>query len=170
MFTRKQVCTLLSFDEEDFKVIARHGYLPIIHTPVGATEEIRDHTKERGWNWFAPFDVFLLALFVHFGIILGTPGNAREMAIQIAEAAGHIFGLGPTAGADAHSEIWIGRLGGQIVSGTLQQVIGLVGTDALPENSANLALVNADLTLRMLHQRARTIGIAFPTAADLDAR
>lgn len=180
MFTRQDVCALTGIPVERFKSLARRNQLPTIYVPpAGASAGIQDHAKERGWNWFSPIDVLLIAvqerLMAQIGYADGfSADTAAKIVINNAGDIGNILWLAsPTIGETSPHDIWVGYLGytdqvggdngGRNVSGSLASIVGWIEADA---DKSRLVLVNVSAVLRDIRNRADRLNIEFVVPAE----
>jgi len=177
MYKRQDVCRLAGIDVERFKGLARRDQLPIVSPPpIGKTDEIRDHAKERGWNWFSAFDVFLIAVQEQLSREMGyLNGINSEDAAKVVwnnnGFLGDVFWNHSSAAASGRKDKWIGYLafdgppnrnnGGMNVSGSIADILNQIKDLDIPV--ARSFLVNADSALRAITLRAESSGIEFKT-------
>ncbi|MBH5400446.1 hypothetical protein HZZ13_22010 [Bradyrhizobium sp. CNPSo 4010] len=182
MFTRQDVCAMTGIPVAAFKTRARRDQLPTVNVPSqGATDEIRDRAKERGWNWFSPVDVLLIAVQERLMMEIGyADGSSAATAAKIVECnagdIGHMYWLAsPTIGEPSPHDLWVGYLGytdqggrnsgGRNLGGDLVSVLGQLKAD-VEQQKARLVLVNASTVLRDIRNNAARFNITFPVPAD----
>lgn len=186
MFSRQDICALTGIPVARFKSMARRGQLPTTHLPVGATEEIQDQAKERGWNWFSPIDALMIAVQERLMMQIGyADGFGADTAAKIvsnnAGAIGNIYWLSsPTIGEPSPHDLWIGYLGytnqlgetngGSNLGGALASINDVITADSMNQNPARASLVNVSGVLREVRCRAVKLGINFPVPADWSSR
>lgn len=188
MHTRQDVCALTGIPVERFKTLARRDQLPTFHTtPAGVSDEILDKARERNWNWFAPYDVFRIAIQAQLMAEIGyADGLAASTAEKIVsnnnECIRPVFFLAPKGRIEkpSHHDIWIGYLGftdadggnkgGQNLGGSLSNIVSTIKSDERQGHKSRLFLVNVSAVLREIRQRANRLGIEFLVAAELDER
>lgn len=182
MFTRQDVCALTGIPVERFKSLARRNQLPTVYAPPrGAPEDCQDRAKERGWNWFSPIDVLLIAvqerLTAQIGYADGSDtGTATNVVVNNAGDIGRIFWLAsPTIGDPSPDDLWVGyvghadRLDGSSgcshLGGSLARIMQKAGGDTAQEG-ARLVLVNVSAVLRDVRTNADRLKITFPVPAN----
>lgn len=188
MFSRQDVCALTGISVARFKSLARRDQLPTTYVPpAGASEDTQDHAKERGWNWFSPVDVLLIAvqerLMMQIGYADGyadgsSADTAAKIVINNAGDIGRIFWLAsPTIGEPSPHDLWVGYLGytdrlggsygGRNIGGSLATIVAeQVKVDTAGEQPARLVLVNVSAVLRDIRNNAARLNITFPVPAD----
>jgi hypothetical protein len=150
--------------------------------PAGVSEETQDHAKERGWNWFAPFDVLCIAVQERLMMQIGyADGFGADTAAKIVSNnsgdIGNIFHLeSATIGEPSPHDLWIGYLGytdhegkshgGWNISGSLVGITAKAIQPAGGQRPARLALVNVSEVLRSIRNNAVMMNIQFPVPAD----
>lgn len=180
MFTRRDVCTLTGFNENQFKALARREQLVFGTTETPSSEG----DFERHWNRFSAFDVLLVAiqnsLMLRSGYADGLkPETARDI---VANNSGAIARL---LEESLKSDQWIGYVGQPInrycydggfhVYGSLTDVAEKVTAhcvDATDPSSRRLFerdpaalrvyLINVSEVLRTVRARATDHEIHFP--------
>jgi hypothetical protein len=188
MHTRQDVCALTGIPVERFKTLARRDQLPTFYVPpAGVSDEILDKVRERNWNWFAPYDVFCIAiqsrLMAEIGYADGLAANtAAKIVANNGGDIGRVFHLAPKGKIEkpSHHDIWIGYLGftdvdgsnkgGQNLGGSLANIISTIKSADAPGSKSRLFLVNASAVLREIRQQANLLSIEFLVAAELDER
>jgi hypothetical protein len=184
MFSRQDVCALTGIPVERFKSLARRDQLPTIYVPpAGASEDVQDHAKERGWNWFTPIHVLQIAVQERLMAQIGYAGGfgadtAAKIVINNAGDIGRIFWLASApVGEPSPNDLWIGYLGytdrvgnsygGRNLSGSIAAIVAeQVEVDAEGEQPARIVLANVSAVLRDIRNNAARLNIAFPVPAD----
>jgi hypothetical protein len=184
MFSRQDVCALTGIPVTRFKNLARRDQLPTIYVPpAGVSEDVQDHVKERGWNYFTPIHVLQIAvqerLMMQIGYADGFGADtAAKIVINNAGDIGRIFWLASaTIGEPSPDDLWMGYLGftdrdgknygGCNVSGTLAAISAEpLKMTAGGRQPTRLALVNVSEVLRSIRNNAVRMNIQFPVPAD----
>ncbi|RXG87649.1 hypothetical protein [Bradyrhizobium vignae] len=184
MFSRQDVCALTGIPVARFKSLARRDQLPTAYVPpAGASEEIQDHAKERGWNWFSPIDVLLIAVQERLMMQIGyAEGFAADTAAKVvtnnAGDIGRIFWLASkTIGEPSPHDLWVGYLGytdrlggshgGRNLSGSLATIVAeQINSDTPEAQPARVVLVNVSAVLRDIRNSATRLNVTFPVPAD----
>lgn len=182
MFTRQDVCALTGIPVERFKSLARRNQLPTVYVPPrGAPEDCQDRAKERGWNWFSPIDVLLIAvqerLTAQIGYADGSdPRTAANVVVNNAGDIGRIYWLASSTIGDAsQDDLWVGYVGHadrlddgsgcSHVGGSLARIMETIGDDTAREGR-RLVLVNVSAVLRDVRTNADRANIMFPVPSD----
>lgn len=186
MYTRQDVCRLTGIGVERFKGLARREQLATISIPkIGITDAIRDHAKERGWNWFSAIDVFLIAVQEQLSREMGYsnglgPEDAARIVWNNSGELGEVFWTSPSSGVkEAANDVWVGYAafdgptgqnnGGRNLIGSLSKL--LERTNSSEDRFARVFLVNADAVLRNIESRAALNSIEYLVGkAALDAK
>lgn len=184
MFSRQDVCALTGIPVTRFKNLARRDQLPTIYVPpAGASEEVQDHAKERGWNWFSPIDVLCIAvqerLMMQIGYADGFGADtAAKIVVNNAGDISRIFWLASAKiGDPSPNDLWVGylghtdsagnSLGGRNLGGSLAKIVAeQIKTDSEDERPARVVLANVSAALRDIRNNAGRLGITFPVPAD----
>jgi hypothetical protein len=184
MFTRQDVCALTGIPVAAFKTRARRNQLPTVVANGAfnnAPEDIRDHAKERGWNWFSPIDVLLIAVQQRLMMEIGySDGYGADTAANVvtknASEIGRIYWLAsPTIDKPSPHDLWVGYVGftdhegrasgGREIGGHIEGILSSIAADG-DRQKARLGIVNVSAVLRDVRNNAARCNISFPVPAD----